>query len=91
MKGKGLIHGELINRDFSKGSAICRLCEYLQIPLTDTIGFGDSANDLTMLETTKVSVCMKNGDLAAKEVSDLICPSVEQDGLAAAFRELKLI
>lgn len=91
LKGKGLIHGELINRDFSKGSAICRLCEYLQIPLTDTIGFGDSANDLTMLETTKVSVCMKNGDLAAKEVSDLICPSVEQDGLAAAFRELKLI
>ena len=61
------------------------------VPLEQCAAVGDSANDLTMLETTKVSVCMKNGDLAAKEVSDLICPSVEQDGLAAAFRELKLI
>lgn len=90
-KGSGPVHGELINRDFSKGSAIRRLCEHLQVSLSDTVGFGDSMNDLSMLETTKISVCMENGAPALKEISDLVCPPVEQDGLAAAFQELKLI
>ena len=59
--------------------------------IADTIGFGDSMNDLEMIETVGFSVCMDNGSPALKEKSDLICPAVEQDGLAWAFEKLKLV
>lgn len=89
-EGSGMIHGELINRDFDKGAGIRKICAYWNVPLKDTVGFGDSMNDLSMLETTGVSVCMANGSEELKKISDLVCPSAEQDGLAAAFAQLGL-
>ena len=57
----------------------------------DTIGFGDSMNDLQMIETVGTSVCMANGAKALQKISDLVVPSVEEDGLYEGFRKLKLI
>ena len=45
------INGELINRKYDKGRGILRICEYLGVPVEDTIGFGDSMNDLEMIQT----------------------------------------
>jgi Cof subfamily protein (haloacid dehalogenase superfamily) len=85
------LNGELINRKFDKGRGILRICDFLQVPVEDTYGFGDSMNDLEMIKTVGTSVCMDNGAEALKEISDLVCPSVEEDGLAQAFEELGLI
>ncbi len=85
------INGELINRKFDKGSGVRRVAEALGIPLEDTVGFGDSMNDAEMIETVGVGVCMANGSPALKKKSDLVCPAVEDDGLAWAFRELGLV
>ena len=38
-----------------------------------------------------VSVCMDNGSPLLKAKSDRVCPAVDEDGLAVAFRELGLI
>ena len=48
-------------------------------------------NDLEMIETVGVSVCMDNGSPLLKEKSNMICPSVEEDGLYKAFEQLQLI
>lgn len=85
------INGELINRAFDKGRGVRRVCEYLGVPVEDTVGFGDSMNDLEMIRTVGYSVCMGNGSEALKEVSDMVCPPVEEDGLAAAFEKLGLM
>ncbi len=85
------LNGELINRKFDKGRGILRICDFLQVSVEDTYGFGDSMNDLEMIKTVGTSVCMDNGAEALKEISDLVCPSVEEDGLAQAFEELGLI
>ena len=53
---------EIIAPGISKGNAILRLCEQLQIPLEHTISAGDAYNDISMLQTTPVSVVMKNAD-----------------------------
>ena len=53
---------EIIAPGISKGNAILRLCEQLQIPLEHTISAGDADNDISMLQTTPVSVVMKNAD-----------------------------
>ena len=48
-------------------------------------------NDLEMIQAVGTSVCMENGAEKLKEVSDMVCPSVDEDGLAAAFSELGLV
>ena len=91
MTAANCINGELINRKFDKGSGVRRVAEVLGIPLEDTIGFGDSMNDAEMIETVGTGVCMENGSPVLKKLSDLVCPPVEEDGLAWAFRELGLV
>ena len=85
------LNGELINRKYDKGRGVRIVAEHYGMPLEDTIGFGDSMNDLEMIETVGFSVCMDNGSPALKKVSSMVCPSVEQDGLAWAFEKLELI
>ncbi len=89
--GVNCLNGELINRQFDKGTGIRRVCEELGCSLDDTIGFGDSMNDLEMIQTVAFGVCMANGSPNLKKQSDLVCPAVEEDGLAWAFRELGLV
>ena len=86
----GCLNGEMINRKFDKGLGVRIVAEAFGVPLEDTIGFGDSMNDLEMIETVGTSVCMANSSPTLKERSDIVCPSVEEDGLAAAFRQLGL-
>ena len=91
MAAANCLNGEVINRRFDKGLGIRRVCEALGAGLEDTVGFGDSMNDLEMIRTVGTSVCMANGSPRLQELSDLVCPSVEEDGLAEGFRRLGLI
>ena len=91
MAAANCLNGEVINRRFDKGLGIRRVCEALGARLEDTVGFGDSMNDLEMIQTVGTSVCMANGSPRLQELSDLVCPSVEEDGLAEGFRRLGLI
>lgn len=86
-----IINGDLINRKFDKGTAVRRLCQHLQISLDNTIAFGDSMNDLEMLETAALGICMENGSPELKIRADKICPSLHKDGLYQAFEKLSLI
>jgi Cof subfamily protein (haloacid dehalogenase superfamily) len=83
-------NGELINRKFDKGRGVLRICEALGCSPADTVGFGDSMNDWEMMQAVGTSVCMGNGSPRLKEISTMVCPAVEQDGIAAAFAALKL-
>ena len=91
MAAANCINGELINRKFDKGLGIRRMAEALGYALEDTVGFGDSMNDLEMIETVGTSVCMANGSPQLKRRSDLVCPAVEDNGLAWGFRQLGLV
>lgn len=88
---QGVHNGELINRAYDKGRGILRVCSYTGVPVGETFGFGDSMNDLSMIETVGTSICMANGDPRLKERCDMVCPSVTEDGLYKAFSDLGLI
>lgn len=88
---QGCIDGEMINRAFDKGRGVRRIADALGVPLADTVGFGDSMNDLEMIETVGTGVCMGNGSPILKERSGMVCGAVGEDGLARAFEQLKLI
>jgi hypothetical protein len=91
MMGANCLNGELVNRKFDKGLGIRRVCEALGYPIEDTVGFGDSMNDLEMIETVGTSVCMANGSPQLKKRSQIVCPSVQENGLARAFQDLGLV
>lgn len=81
----GLINGELISRQFNKGTAVRRMAEAAGIPMADTIAFGDSMNDLEMLEAAALGICMNNGSETLKQHADEVCPAVDDNGLYKAF------
>ena len=87
----GIVNGELINRSYHKGLAVERLCEYLNIPLEEAVAFGDSMNDLELLQTAAAGVCMESGSPQLKEIADFICPPVTEDGLYRGFQMLGLL
>lgn len=89
--GQGIVNGEVINRQFDKGRAVIRVCEYLHIPVEDSIAFGDSMNDREMMEAAGYAVCMENGSDSLKKLADEVCPRVEQDGLYQAFLKMGFV
>ncbi len=51
---------EFLPEGINKGSGIRFLCNYLNIPLDNTLAAGDAENDITMLQTVKLPCVMKN-------------------------------
>ena len=55
------------------------------------IAFGDSMNDLEMIQTAGLSICMANGSEELKKIADEVCPAVSEDGLYQSFAQHGLI
>lgn len=88
---QGYINCEFISKQFDKGQAMVRVCEYFGISIENSYAFGDSMNDLEMMEMAGTSICMENGSEALKAMADDICPSVTEDGLYHAFEKYGLL
>ena len=89
--GLNCINCELINRKFNKGTGVKLIREKFNVELENSFGFGDSMNDLEMMREVGTSVCMESGAEGLKKLVNKICPAVEDDGIARAFEDLKLI
>ncbi len=87
----GCVNGEIVSRAFDKGRGVQMIAEHFGVPISETIGFGDSMNDLEMVQAVGFSVCMENGSDTLKKHADMICPSVTEDGIYKAFEKLGLI
>lgn len=87
----GIVNGEILSRRYDKGQAVERVCEFLGVPVEDSVGFGDSNNDKEMLEVAGTAVVMENGTESMKKLADYVCPAVTEDGLYKAFVKLGLI
>ncbi len=87
----GIVNGEVVNKRFDKGQAVRRVCEHFGVPVEDTYGFGDSENDREMLETVGISVCMENGAQSMKELADIVCPKISENGIKKSFTNLGLV
>ena len=66
-----------------KGKMLERFCKSHNIPIEDTIAFGDMTNDVSILKAAGKGVCLENGSIDAKEAADEITEkSIEDDGFA---------
>lgn len=82
---------EVIPQGYSKATGIQKVCELFDIAQEDTYAFGDSANDLEMLEYVAHGIAMGDGDLEAKNVADYITNGVDEDGIANGLKYFGLI
>ncbi len=87
----GFVNAEMFLHEYDKGSAAKLVANDMGISMEDTIGFGDSMNDLAMLRQVGTSVCMGNGSKQLQQVAAYVCPTVAEDGLYKAFEKYGLI
>lgn len=66
----------------TKGLALERAGALLKIPPESFLAFGDSLNDLSMLQRAGRGILMANGRADLRNLVDGICPSNQEDGVA---------
>lgn len=69
----------------NKGRALYLLADYLGIPRTDTMSFGDGLNDLSMILAAGIGVAMANSEAAVLEAADYVTGDCDSDGIADAI------
>lgn len=88
---------ELVMPGVDKGSGLRLLAKRIGRDLPDgfrrvrTYAFGDSENDLAMLEAADVSVAMGQAAPHVREAADYVTDSCAEDGVATALEALGLI
>lgn len=81
---------EFSHIDAQKDKTLLVLLDMLNIKKEELIVFGDSGNDVSMLKNTGFSCCVANGWDEAKQVSNLIVESNDNDGVAKTVKRLIL-
>ena len=82
---------ELVPAGYSKGKGIDILREKLGVKPENCYAFGDSRNDLTMLQHAGHSIAMGNADEDVKAVCSYVTDLPENDGIEKAMKHFKLI
>ncbi|MDO4566770.1 MAG: HAD family hydrolase [Oscillospiraceae bacterium] len=73
-----------------KGAALIKIAGYLGCKTEDVIAFGDTANDVSMLKTAGLGVCMANGMSEALAAADMRAPSNEESGVGRVIERFVL-
>lgn len=79
---------EFMNPAVSKGVALAEAAGRLGVSADECAAFGDSFNDLPMLEWAGVGVAMENAKPELKAVADLVAPANTADGVAVVLERL---
>ncbi|MFI3177385.1 MAG: Cof-type HAD-IIB family hydrolase [Eubacteriales bacterium] len=82
---------EFILKGHSKATGIHKMCQILGASVEDTVCFGDSVNDIEMLEHCQIGICMGNGSAIAKEHADYVTGSIQEDGIYHACKHFDFL
>ena len=66
----------------TKGSGLAFLSEHLGFARERTIAFGDGENDVELLEWAGYGVAVENAHERVKALANLVCPRVDEEGVA---------
>ena len=72
---------DLISKESGKGSAVKKILEYFGLHAEQAMAFGDSYNDIQMLQAVGHGIAMGNAPEELKAVAAEVCGSVSQDGI----------
>lgn len=72
---------DVISASSGKGAAIAKILAHYNLVPSQALAFGDSYNDIDMLQAVGTGVAMGNAADRLKEVADDICGHVSEDGI----------
>ncbi|WP_180984544.1 Cof-type HAD-IIB family hydrolase [Paenibacillus sp. F4] len=75
----------------SKATAVHKILEHYRITPEEAMAFGDSGNDVEMLQTVGIGIAMGNATERLKEIANFVTKSVENDGIEYALQKFKLL
>ncbi len=73
---------DFISKKATKGSALLCLAEKMGVKPEEIMAFGDSENDISMLEVAGLSVCMGNGADEVKRICSTVTKTNNEAGVA---------
>lgn len=82
---------DIISKDGGKANGIQKVLEFYGMTKEEIIAFGDSDNDMDMLEFAGIGVAMGNAEESVKAVADYITTDIDEDGIWNACKHLELI
>lgn len=86
--GSGDGYFDVVCPGVSKASGLTKLMERWGIDPSEAVAFGDSHNDLAMLELVGMSYAMENAPQDIKDAADCIAPPCTEDGVLQVLEEL---
>lgn len=79
---------EFMDPGVSKGVALAQTAKHLEVIQAQCVAFGDSYNDIPMLQWAGLGVAMENAREAVKAAADKIAPRNDADGVAQMLDQL---
>lgn len=77
-------------KGINKAAAVRFLCDKKGITPEEVMAFGNTENDVPLLQMAGLSYAVSNADEVAKEAARAICPSNEEDGVAKTIEKVLL-
>jgi Cof subfamily protein (haloacid dehalogenase superfamily) len=78
---------EVINKAYSKGTAVKFLAEYYNVPIEKVIAVGDQINDMPMIEAAGLGIAVRNAEDSLKEKADYVCEYTNKESAIADIIE----
>lgn len=82
---------DIISKDGGKANGIQKVLEFYGMTKEEIIAFGDSDNDMDMLEFAGIGVAMGNAEESVKAVADYVTTDIDEDGIWNACKHFELI
>jgi Cof subfamily protein (haloacid dehalogenase superfamily) len=73
---------EFASPDVTKAAGLEFLADRLGFERERTVAFGDGENDIELIAWAGYGVAVSNANDKVKEVADLVCPAVDEEGVA---------
>lgn len=89
--GKGRDFGDFTQKNLTKATAVAVLLDKLGLKREDTFAFGDSFNDIEILQYCQTGVAMGNAVDELKAVANHVTSDVTDNGVFNAFKHFGLI
>ena len=80
---------EILPKGVTKGLALIKLTEYLNVDIANTVAIGDFDNDVAMLKTARLGIAVANASKSAMEAADAVTVSNEEDAIAEVIYGLE--
>lgn len=81
---------DIIEKEASKAEGLKRLCAFYGMELSQTVAFGDSMNDIEIIQEAGIGVAMGNAVEELKAAADYVTDDIAQDGVWNACVKLGL-